>query len=125
MKRVKLPMLASTACALMLVTPLAAANPPAANTNKNMTAAATMRSAWPPETLSGRIALVNPDRPLVVVESPSGVPFDMVVTAKTRIKSGDRTITLLDLTRDVKKTVSVIFIPERRGDVAKSIRING
>jgi hypothetical protein len=37
-----------------------------------------MRSAWPPETLSGKISMVDPDRKLVVVETPDGIPFDMV-----------------------------------------------
>ena len=47
------------------------------------------------------------------------------ITAKTRIKSGDQPITIKDLTRDMNKAVSAKFTPERRGDVAKSIQING
>ncbi|HYW45210.1 MAG TPA: hypothetical protein VE959_20270 [Bryobacteraceae bacterium] len=86
---------------------------------------AAMRKAWPPEAVSGKIAMVEPARNLVVVKGPDGVPFDVVVTAKTRIKSGDQAITLKDLTQDTNKTVSVKYIPERRGDVAKSIRISG
>ncbi|MBZ5619168.1 MAG: hypothetical protein LAQ69_10675 [Acidobacteriia bacterium] len=123
--KVKLSMLAATVCTLLVAIPLTAANGPAAKTNKKMTTTAAMRSAWPPETISGKITLVNPDQKLVVVEPPSGVPFDMVVTAKTLIKSGDQVVTLNDLTQDVNKTVSVRFTPERRGDVAKSIQIGG
>jgi hypothetical protein len=103
-------LLAISACALMSAVPLTAAS---------------MRDNWPPEFLSGKIASVDPDRKLVVVQTPEGVPFDMHVTAKTLIKSGDRTIALKDLTRDMNQSVSVKFIPERRGDVAKSIRLNG
>ncbi|MGO9257206.1 MAG: hypothetical protein ACLQU1_13010 [Bryobacteraceae bacterium] len=127
--KVDLSFLAGTACALLLAVPLTAANGPAAktnnNTNKNMTAATAIRSAWPPETLSGKISMVDPDRKMVVVETPDGIPFDMVLTARTRIKSGDRAITLKELTGDMNKAVSVKFTPERRGDVARSIEIGG
>ena len=126
MMRVELSMLAATACALLLAIPLTAANKPAAaRMKKNGTTTAAMRSAWPPETLSGKIAMVDPDRKLAVVETPDGVSYDMVVTAKTRIKSGAEAIALKDLTRDLNKDVSVRFTPERRGDVARSIQIGG
>jgi hypothetical protein len=125
MIKVKWSILANTACALMSAIPLTAANKPTAKAAKEMTSAAGVRSAWPPETLSGKIAMVDPDRKLVVIEAPDGVTFDMVVTTKTRIKSGDQTITIKDLTRDMNKTVSVKFTPERRGDVAKAIQITG
>ena len=87
--------------------------------------AAGVRGNWPSEVLSGKITNVDPDRKLVVVQTPDGVPFDMYVTGKTLIKSGDQTIALKDLTRDRNQGVSVKFIPERRGDVAESIRLNG
>ena len=84
-----------------------------------------MRKAWRPETLSGKISVVNADRRLVVVETPDGVPYDMVVTGKTRIKSGDQAVSLKELTQDTNKSVSVKFTPERRGDVARTIEIGG
>ena len=125
--RVKLLILATTTCALLLAFPLGAANGPAAktNTNKNMAKTAVMRSAWAPETLSGKITMVDPAQNLMVVETPNGVNFDMIVTSKTRIKSGNQALTLKELTQDSNKTVSVKFTPERRGDVAKSIQISG
>jgi len=123
--KVKWSKLAITACALMLAIPLTAAIGFAANTSKKMATTASRRTAWKPETLSGKITKVDPDQHLVVVETTDGVPFDMVVTTKTRIKSGDQGITLKDLTRDMNKTVWVTFTPKRRGDVAKSIQING
>jgi hypothetical protein len=110
MKTIQRSLLAISACALMSAIPLIAA---------------TMRSAWPPEFLSGKIVNVDPDRKLVVMQTPDGIPFDMVVTAKTLIKSGDQSIALKDLTRDMNQSVSVKFVPERRGDVAESIRLNG
>lgn len=69
--------------------------------------------------------MVDPQRKLVVVQDPSGVPFDMLVTATTHIKSGDQRLTLRDLAQHQNKGVSVKFVPERRGDVAEAIRING
>ena len=116
-------------CALMLVIPLAAANGPAAKSSSPATSkastVATSRSAWPPETLSGRITMVDPAKKLVVVKAPDGVLFDMVVNTRTVIKSGDQTIGLQELSRDLNKNASIKFIPERRGDVARSIHITG
>ena len=123
--KAKLTTLATAACALLLAVPAMAANQPAAKTNKQTTKTA-VRSAWRPETLSGTIAMVDPARKLVVVvTTPDGTPFDMVLTSRTRIKSGDQAITLNQLTGDTDKSVSVRFTPERRGDVARSIQIGG
>jgi len=119
--------LAATASALLLAAlPLAVASATAAKTTHSKTTAASVgRSAWRPETMSGKIAKVDPGQKLLVIETPDRVPFDMLVTARTRIQSGGQTIALKDLTRDTNKMVSVKFIPERRGDVAKSIQLNG
>src|SRR5690348_13698844 len=75
----------------------------------------------PPETISGKITMVVPDRKLMVVVSPDGVPYDVVVNGATRIKSGSRSVTLQGLEQYQNKNVTIKFIPERRGDVAESI----
>jgi|SRR5579863_2658048 len=109
---------AVTACVLLLTMPSIAADKiPANRTTKTS-------NAWPAENLSGKIIMVNPAQNLVVVQTPDGVPFDIDVTAKTRIRAGDHSLALKDLTQDIDKPVSVQFVPERRGDVAKSIRIS-
>ena len=59
------------------------------------------------------------------MKTPGAVSYDLVVTAKTRIKSGDQAIGLKDLSQDLNKPVSVKFTPERRGDVAKAIQVAG
>jgi hypothetical protein len=69
--------------------------------------------------------MVDPDRKLAVVKTPGAVSYDMVVTAKTRIKSGDQAIRLKDLSQDLNKPASAKFAPERRGDVAKAIQVAG
>lgn len=125
MTRVTLSFLAGTACAVLLTIPLTAAATTAAKTQKTNAKAAAVPSAWPPETLSGKITLVDSDQKLVVVQTADGVPYDIDVTARTLIKSGDQSVALKDLTQDMNKTVSVSFIPERRGDVAKKIQIGG
>jgi len=126
--RFNVSILASAVCALLLAIPATASNMPAAKTSKKVTKKTTrtaaMRNAWRPETLSGQIAIVDPAQKLMVVQT-NGVPFDMVVTPKTRIESGGQNLTLKDLARDKTQTVSVKFVPERRGDVATSIRIAG
>ena len=114
--RVKVSILATAACALWLAIPMSAAS-------KHMTTATP--SAWAPETLNGTITMVDPQQKLVVVQAPGQVPFDLVVTARTRIRSGNQAISLQELTQDTNKTVSVQYTPERSGDVAKSIRITG
>jgi hypothetical protein len=121
MTRVILSFLAGTACALVLTIPLTAA--PATAAKAQQTTA--IRTIWPPETLSGKITLVDPDRKLVVVQTADGVPYDIDITAKTLIKSGDQSVDLKDLARDMNQAVSVTFVPERRGDVARTIRIQG
>lgn len=124
MMKVRWLKLATAASALTLAIPLSAATGPA-DTSKKMTTTAISRAAWKPETLSGKITSVDADQNLVVVETTDGVPFDMVVTPKTRITSGDQGIALKDLARDTNATVWVTFTPERRGDVASSIRLGG
>jgi hypothetical protein len=113
--------------ALILTIPAVAADQkPAAVPAKATThSAVRVRSAWPQETLSGKISMVDPDRKLVVVKGPDGVPFDMVVTPKSHITSGDQALKFKDLAQDQNKEVSIQFIPERRGDVVKSMRIGG
>jgi hypothetical protein len=125
--RNKRSILAAAACALGLAVPLAAANGPTSSKTKTATKATTKakRSAWPPETLSAKIAMVDPSHKRVVLETSDQVTYVMVVTAKTKIKSGNQALTLNDLSQDKNKTASVNFTPERRGDVATQIRIGG
>jgi hypothetical protein len=123
MKRLITPILAGPVCALVLVMTAAAADkPPAAVIDVHSTA---LRSAWPPENLSGTMVMANPKADFVVVKGPDGVPFDMTITPKTHIWSGDRKVSLENLEHYRNKQVSVRFVPERRGDVAESIRITG
>lgn len=124
MLKVKCSNIAVTAC-LMLAVPLISAGRPPASMNRKMTAATSMRTAWKPETLTGKITNVYPGRNLVVVETNDGVPFDMLVTTNTQIKSGDRGLDFKQLKEDMNQNVSITFTPERRGDVATLIQING
>jgi hypothetical protein len=106
--KTKLSMLGIAASALLLAGPLVAA-----------------QNSWPSETLSGKIVMVVPNQKLVVVKTHDGIPFDIDVTSHTRIKSGDRSMALKDLTQDLNKQVSVTFVPERHGDIARSIQVGG
>ena len=121
--RVITTLLAGAACALLLAVSLPAAGTPAATHNQK--APTAERTEWPAETLSGTIMMVNPIDHLVVVKTAGGVPFDMVVTPHTKIESGAQSVTLQDLSSDINKSVSVRFRPEGRGDVARTIQING
>ena len=125
-KRVMLALVGAAACLLLLSVPATAAekSAPAAQKTTKM-AARKARSAWPAEDLSGTIAMVNTAEHRVVVMDTSGAPFDMIVTPSTRIRSGDQSLKLTDLASRINKGASVHFVPERRGDVARSIQVNG
>lgn len=115
MKKVTASILAGAAAALVCALPAVAADKPVATQE---------RGVWPAETISGTIGTVEASQKIVVVRSAK-VPFDMVVTPRTRITAGDHKITLEDLSKYQNKNVSVRFIPEGRGDIAQSIQING
>jgi len=124
MKRQLLSVLSAASFAFLLAVPMIAANKPAAQSHKTP-ATETIKTAWAPETLSGKIMMVDPAQHLAVVKGADGVPFDMIVTHSTQITSGDQTLKLPDLSADLNKSVSVKFVPERKGDVARSIQVNG
>lgn len=124
MKRKILNALGAAACACLFVVPMTAANKPATKAN-NAPAKEAMQRAWRPQRLSGRIMMVDAVKKIVVVKDADGVPFDMIVTPSTRIKSSEQRLTLSDLASQTSKSASVKFVPERRGDVAQSIRVSG
>ncbi|HVN04393.1 MAG TPA: hypothetical protein VMT86_08250 [Bryobacteraceae bacterium] len=111
--------LTAASCVFLLAAPVLAANKP----NKPMKSAE--RTAWPAETLSGKIVMVKPALKLAVVKGPDGVPFDMIVTHSTLIRANGQKLSLSGLSSDVNKKVSVKFVPEGRGDVARTIHVNG
>lgn len=114
------------ACALLLVSAApASAKAPSDSQKASSAAAKGVREAWPAETLTGSIMAVDPAQDLVIVQGADGVPFDMDVRASTRIRSGDHKLTLKDLATDQKKNVTVHFVPERAGDIARTIQLNG
>jgi hypothetical protein len=81
------------------------------------------RSAWPPETLTGKIMNVDASRRLVVVEGSGKVLYDMRVTPGTRILAGKQPVKLDNLNSDIDRQVTVRFTPERSGDFAQMIQI--
>lgn len=83
----------------------------------------TVRSSWPAENLSGKIAMVDPQKRLVVVRDSSGVPFDFVVRRSTRIDSGNERLKLRELASRKNDVVSIRYIPKRTGDVAQAIKL--
>lgn len=107
---------------LSFTMPVAAANQSKTLQNKT-TEATNKRKAWPPESISGSIILVDPAAKIVVVQDTGGTPFDLIVNIRTRIEEGGNKLTLKDLEGDTHKGASVRFIPERGGDVAHSIQV--
>jgi len=118
--RIKLPVLSTVVCALLLTVTLTAAE-----TKKTAAKHSSVPQAWPAETLTGKIVTADPSANRVVVKTTDGVSFDFDITSRTRIGANNRKVTLKDLQTDLNKGVSVKFVPERKGDIAQSIRING
>jgi len=77
---------------------------------------------WAAQNLKGTISMVDPKMDLVVVRDPSGVPFDIKVTPSTRIDSGSKREEVSQLAPN--QSVSVHFVPEGRGDIARTIQVN-
>jgi len=111
------------ACACLLATAGWAAEKPKATAPEKTQAVKTTRDVWPPETLSGKIMMIDPAKNLLIVTGPSGVPFDLVVTHATKIESGNKKLTLDALGKDLQKNISVRFVPERSGDIARSVQV--
>ena len=107
-----LSIIAAAAGAMLMVLPASAAQK-----------APAAPSAWAAETLSGKIVSVDQTHNMVVVKTSDGIPFDFDITRHTQIKAGSQSVATKDLSSDVNKNVSVTFKPERRGDVAESMRI--
>jgi hypothetical protein len=126
MRRKFFELLGLAACSLLVAIPITAANKTPTKAAKSvLPIRQSAQSAWPPETLNGRIMMVDPSQRLVIIQTADGVPFDMVIRRSTHIKSGTRSLTLNQLQSDNNKSVSVRFVPERSGDVARSIQILG
>lgn len=91
-------------------------------TSKTAPASSQAVQRWSPQNLNGTISMVDPNMDLVVVKDQSGVPFDITVSRKTRIDKGTTREQLAQLTPN--ESVSVHYIPEARGDIARTIEIN-
>jgi hypothetical protein len=117
MMRIRLSgILGCAASMLMVALPLAAA---AASKTE------APRSVWPAETLSGRVMMVDPAQHLLIMKGPAGVPFDITITNSTQIRANGQKATLGSLNSDANRNVTVRFVPERGGDIARTVRIAG
>jgi hypothetical protein len=123
MKEAKRQILGAIAGAVLLALPVSAMAVTTPETHKPAASTMAAKNAWAPETLAGTIMAVNPDRNLVIVKGPHSVPFDMRVTGRTRILSGNRPVTLASLASDKNDAISVRFTPERSGDIASRIQV--
>ncbi len=77
---------------------------------------------WAAQDLKGTVSMVDPKMNLVVVRDSSGVPFDIQVARSTRIDSGAQHEELSQLAPN--QSVSVHFVPETNGDIARTIQVN-
>ncbi len=117
--------LGAAICSFALMPAFAAQKPAPTNAKPAAKAQKMAQRAWAPQTLKGKIVSVDPARKLVIVKDEAGVPFDMRVTASTRIRANGQKLKLDGLKADAGKPVSVRYIPEGRGDMAQSIQLAG
>jgi hypothetical protein len=82
------------------------------------------RNQWPAENLSGQIDMVDPAHNLVIMKDSSGTTFDFVVIHGTRIMQNGAKLNLADLASRTNQPITVHFIPERKGDVAATIKLS-
>ena len=123
MKEARIPILAAAFCTLLSAAPVASSSP-AQNTSADQKSHAA-RNIWAAENTSGKIISVTPEKKLVVAKRRDGVTFNMLVTPKSQLKVGSRTVALKDLAQYKDKDVSVEFIPEHKGDVVQWLHIAG
>jgi hypothetical protein len=116
--------LCGAACLALLTLPAVAAVA-TDNAAQNQNSQAEARESWPPETLTGTISMVDPSQHILVIKGHDGVPFDMVIGRSTRIESGNQRLSLSALSQDLNHQVTVRFTPEGRGDIARSVNLNG
>jgi hypothetical protein len=76
---------------------------------------------WAAQNLTGTISMVDSKMGLVVVRDSSGVPFDFKIAKSTRIDAGAKHKELSQLTP--QESVSVHYVPEASGDIARSIEV--
>jgi hypothetical protein len=120
MKRIVFIAFVASLGALLMAAPATTSQKPASNKTAKT---ATMRNAWSPENISGKILAIDKDGRLLVVEGPDKVPFDIVVTRSTRVRSQSQNVALSNLSQYLNRSATIRMVPERRGDVARSIQI--
>jgi hypothetical protein len=109
---------------ILCVPALFAATKKASTSAAASTSSATAPPAaqrWAPQSLNGTVSMVDPKLDLVVVKDSSGVPFDITVARNTRIDKGTTREQLPELTPN--ESVSVRYVPEAHGDIARTIDV--
>lgn len=77
-----------------------------------------------PETMSGTLTIVQPQKGLIVVTASNGVPFDFQAS-RARIEVNGARAKLDSIQQDMNKQITVRFVPYPRGDMARSVTVIG
>jgi U3 small nucleolar RNA-associated protein 14 len=77
------------------------------------------------EDLSGTITLVDPSDKEITLVGSNGVPYDFVLTKKTRIEvaNTNQKIAMNELSSESHKQATIHFVPDADGNLAESIQI--
>ena len=119
----KLTLLLIIPCALLLGIVTASAQ--LSGSQQSETVVRATWSSYKPETIEGTISMIVSEQKMVVVTSSEGVPYNFVVTNKTKIEIGGMTSSFADLSGQTQKHATVTFVPRRNGNMAQSISVSG
>ncbi len=81
-------------------------------------------SSYKAETIEGTLSMVVAEQKLVVITSSNDVPYDFLVTKKTKIDIGGTPSSFDNLSGQINRQATVTFLPRRNGNMAQSISVS-
>jgi hypothetical protein len=76
-----------------------------------------------PEQLSGTISFIGASDREVTLRGSNGVPYDFVLTPKSKVDLAGHKISPQQLASDKGKNATVRFVPTARGNIARAVQI--
>ena len=108
-------------------TVLGAVQVASAKENTNSKSENTRMSMWDsfkPETLMGKISIIEPGKKAVFLSAANGVSYQFLVTPKTRIQVAGAKTTIAQLADQANEHATVVFVARPQGDFAHSITVS-
>jgi hypothetical protein len=84
----------------------------------------SMWDSFKPETLKGKISIIEPGKKAVFLSAANGVSYQFLVTPKTRIQVAGAKTTIAQLADQANEHATVVFVARPQGDFARSITVS-